>query len=134
MKITVPSTIFGAVIYNIPIKRFDPLTNTTASFSSRFSLSVSSLNPTFFNDDDLAFFLSDDNRTVRSPGLSLDLVISSSDLRVVVVEFDTRLDSAGVNHPSDNHVCHNLVLPILLDKHSFEEYWEYHHCLDRLQS
>ncbi|CAM8957497.1 unnamed protein product [Rhodiola kirilowii] len=102
---TVPSTSSGAVLYNTPIKLFDPLTNTTASFSTRFSFSISSVNPTSFGDG-LAFFLSADNRTVGSTGLSLGLVNSSSDSfnsRFVAVEFDTRLNSA-VHDPSDNHV------------------------------
>ncbi|CAM8884604.1 unnamed protein product [Rhodiola kirilowii] len=105
---SVPSTSSGAVIYNAPIKLFDPVTNTTASFASKFSFSITTVNPSSFGDG-FAFFLSPENHTVGTPGLSFGLLnSSSSDTNLskssfVAVEFDTRFDP-GLRDPNGNHV------------------------------
>ncbi|XP_010545277.1 PREDICTED: probable L-type lectin-domain containing receptor kinase S.7 [Tarenaya hassleriana] len=103
-ELGVPSSSSGTVIYNTPLRFHDPDSNTTASFSTRFSFSVQNLNPTS-SGDGLAFFLSPDNQTLGSPGGYLGLVNSSQPMknRFVAVEFDTRMD-AHFDDPSDNHV------------------------------
>ncbi|XP_023007739.1 probable L-type lectin-domain containing receptor kinase S.7 [Cucurbita maxima] len=102
-ELGVPSSSAGAVIYNQPIGLYDADTNITASFSTRFSFSITNTNPTF-SGDGLSFFLSPDNRTLGSPGGYLGLVNSSRLVnKFVAVEFDTRLDSV-FNDPNDHHV------------------------------
>ncbi|CAK7324493.1 unnamed protein product [Dovyalis caffra] len=101
---TVPSSSSGTVIYNHPIPFFDQESNSTASFSTRFSFSIPSVNENSFGDG-FSFFLSQDNQTLGSPGGYLGLVNSSqlTKNKFVAVEFDTRLD-AHFNDPNDHHV------------------------------
>ncbi|KAI4357322.1 hypothetical protein L6164_001278 [Bauhinia variegata] len=103
-SIDVPSSSAGAVIYKNPITFFDPETNTTTSFSAKFTFSIRNVNPSSFCDG-LTFFLSPSNRTLGSPGGYLGLVNSSQLTRnkFVAVEFDTRLDPR-FNDPNENHV------------------------------
>ena len=103
-ELGVPSSSAGTVIFNNPIKFFDPETNTRASFSSKFSFTISNVNPSSFGDG-LSFFLSPDNRTLGSPGGYLGLVNSSqlTKNKFVAIEFDTRLD-LHFKDPNDNHV------------------------------
>ena len=84
----------GTVIYNDPIPFFDPESNVAASFSTRFTFSVTNVNPSSFGDG-LTFFLSQDNLTLGSPGGFLGLVNSSqlTENKFVAIEFDTRLDA-----------------------------------------
>ncbi|KAG7534382.1 Protein kinase-like domain superfamily [Arabidopsis thaliana x Arabidopsis arenosa] len=105
-ELGVPDTSSGTVIYNTPIRFYDPDSNTTASFSTHFSFSVQNLNPDPTSaGDGLAFFLSHDNDTLGSPGGYLGLVNSSQPMknRFVAIEFDTKLDP-HFNDPSGNHV------------------------------
>ncbi|XP_010675950.2 probable L-type lectin-domain containing receptor kinase S.7 [Beta vulgaris subsp. vulgaris] len=104
-EVTVPTTSSGSIIYNNPIPFYDSETNITASFSAKFSFSVSNVNPTSSSGDGLAFFLSPDNQTLGSPGGYLGLV-NSTELtknRFIAIEFDTKLDPF-LNDPNDNHV------------------------------
>ncbi|KAL6553366.1 putative L-type lectin-domain containing receptor kinase S.7 [Orobanche gracilis] len=100
----VPASSSGSAIYNDPISFFDPETNTTASFSTRFTFSIDNLNPAS-SGDGLTFFLSPNNQTLGSPGGYLGLVNSShlTMNRFIAIEFDTRLDLL-FNDPDDNHV------------------------------
>ncbi|KAK4420848.1 putative L-type lectin-domain containing receptor kinase S.7 [Sesamum alatum] len=100
----VPSSSSGSIIYNYPIAFFDPETNVTASFSTRFAFSIDNINPTSFGDG-LTFFLSPNNQTLGSPGGFLGLVNSSqlTKNRFIAVEFDTKLD-LDFNDPDGNHV------------------------------
>ena len=100
----VPSASSGAVICNTPIAFFDAESNSTTSFSTRFSFSITNVNPSSYGDG-LTFFLSPENETLGSPGGFLGLVNSSllTKNRFVAVEFDTRLDP-HFDDPSDNHV------------------------------
>ncbi|XP_061337628.1 probable L-type lectin-domain containing receptor kinase S.7, partial [Gastrolobium bilobum] len=97
-----PTSSAGALVYNKPISLLDPLTNTTASFSTTFSFSINNVNPISFGDG-LAFFLSHDNRSLGTGtgiggGGSLGLPNN-----FVAVEFDTRFDSR-FDDPNENHV------------------------------
>ncbi|KAL0328566.1 UNVERIFIED_CONTAM: putative L-type lectin-domain containing receptor kinase S.7 [Sesamum calycinum] len=100
----VPSSSSGSIIYNYPIAFFDPETNTTASFSTRFAFSIDNINPASFGDG-LTFFLSPNNQTLGSAGGFLGLVNSSqlTKNRFIAVEFDTKLD-LDFNDPDGNHV------------------------------
>ncbi|XP_057540189.1 probable L-type lectin-domain containing receptor kinase S.7 [Amaranthus tricolor] len=103
--VTVPTTSSGSIIYNYPIPFFDIEANITASFSAKFSFSISNVNPTSSSGDGLAFFLSPDNQTIGSSGGNLGLV-NSTELtknRFIAIEFDTKLDP-HFNDPNDNHV------------------------------
>ncbi|KDP39264.1 hypothetical protein JCGZ_01021 [Jatropha curcas] len=102
--VTVPSTSSGTVIYNDPISFFDPESNKTASFSTKFTFSINNVSPASFGDG-FTFFLSQDNQTIGSAGGFLGLVNSSqsSNNKFVAIEFDTRLDP-HFNDPNDNHV------------------------------
>lgn len=103
-ELGVPSSSAGAVIYNNPIGFYDADANITASFSTRFSFSITNINPTS-SGDGLSFFLSPDNQTLGSPGGYLGLVNSSqlTKNKFLAVEFDTRLDSV-FNDPNAHHV------------------------------
>ncbi|KAK6133027.1 hypothetical protein DH2020_033237 [Rehmannia glutinosa] len=103
-ELGVPSSSSGSVIYNYPISFFDPETNITASFSTRFAFSIDNINPTSFGDG-LTFFLSPNNQTLGSPGGYLGLVNSSqlTRNRFIAIEFDTRLD-LHFDDPDENHV------------------------------
>jgi hypothetical protein len=103
-ELGVPSSSAGTMIYNKPITFFDPESNVTASFSTRFSFSIANVNPSSFGDG-LAFFLSPDNQTLGSSGGYLGLVNASqlTKNKFVAIEFDTRLDP-HFDDPSGNHV------------------------------
>ncbi|CAH2069835.1 unnamed protein product [Thlaspi arvense] len=103
-ELGVPDTSSGTVIYNTPIRFYDPDSNTTTSFSTHFSFSVQNVNPVS-SGDGLSFFLSHDKDTLGSPGGFLGLVNSSQTMknRFVAIEFDTKLDP-HFNDPSGNHV------------------------------
>ncbi|KAJ6724609.1 L-TYPE LECTIN-DOMAIN CONTAINING RECEPTOR KINASE VIII.1 [Salix viminalis] len=74
--VTVPSSSSGTLIYDSPIPFSDQESNTTASFSTRFSFSILDVNENSYGDG-LSFFLSQDNQTLGSPGGYLGLVNSS---------------------------------------------------------
>ncbi|KAI3769198.1 hypothetical protein L6452_00298 [Arctium lappa] len=102
----VPSSSSGTVIYNNPIPFFDPTTNSTASFSTKFSFTVNNVNREASSfGDGLSFFISPDPETLGSPGGYLGLVNSSqlTKNKFVAIEFDTRLD-LHFNDPNDNHI------------------------------
>ncbi|KAI4306224.1 hypothetical protein L6164_029517 [Bauhinia variegata] len=103
-SVDVPTSSAGSIIYNNPITFFDPETNITASFSTKFAFSINNVNPSSFGDG-LTFFISPSNQTLGSPGGYLGLVNSSqlTSNKFVAVEFDTRMDS-HLNDPSENHV------------------------------
>ncbi|KAK6934608.1 Legume lectin domain [Dillenia turbinata] len=100
----VPTSSSGSLIYNNPITFLDPLSNSIASFSTKFSFSISNVNPTSYGDG-LTFFLSPDNRTLGSPGGYLGLVNSSqlTKNKFIAVEFDTKLDT-HFSDLNENHV------------------------------
>ncbi|KAI8557471.1 hypothetical protein RHMOL_Rhmol04G0013600 [Rhododendron molle] len=103
-ELTVPSSSSGSVIYNDPIPFYQPESNTTSSFSTRFSFSITNINPASFGDG-LTFFLSPDNQTLGSSGGYLGLFNSSriTKNKFVAIEFDTKKD-AHFDDPNDNHV------------------------------
>lgn len=103
-ELGVPVSSSGTVIYNQPIKFFDPESNVTASFSTKFSFTVNNLNPGVFGDG-FTFFISPDNETLGSFGGYLGLVNSTqlTKNRFVAVEFDTRQDSY-FDDPNENHI------------------------------
>ncbi|KAL2316642.1 hypothetical protein Fmac_030518 [Flemingia macrophylla] len=91
-----PTYSTGAVVYNHPITLFDPQTSTLASFSTAFSFSINTLNPTS-SGDGLAFFLAPHNLSLILSGpLGLPAAF-------VAVELDTHLDYP-FRDPNENHV------------------------------
>ncbi|OVA10820.1 Protein kinase domain [Macleaya cordata] len=103
-ELNVPSSSSGSIICNTPITFFDRNTNISASFSTKFSFSITNVNPGSFGDG-LAFFISPDNQTIGSTGGYLGLVNSSqlTKNKFVAVEFDTRLDPQ-FDDPNYNHI------------------------------
>ncbi|XP_058115236.1 probable L-type lectin-domain containing receptor kinase S.7 [Magnolia sinica] len=103
-ELSVPTSSAGTIIYNTPITFFDPETNISASFSTKFSFTISNVNPESYGDG-LTFFLSTDNVTLGSPGSYLGLFNSSNPTKnkIIAIEFDTRLDSQ-FNDPNSNHI------------------------------
>lgn len=103
-ELGVPASSSGSLIYNNPVPFFDQETNTTASFSTRFSFSINNVNPSSFGDG-LAFFISPDNQILGSAGGCLGLVNSSqlTKNKFVAIEFDTRLDP-HFDDPDENHI------------------------------
>ncbi|KAE8679163.1 putative L-type lectin-domain containing receptor kinase S.7 [Hibiscus syriacus] len=100
----VPFSSSGTLIYNYPIRFFDQESNITASFSTRFSFSITSPYPSSYGDG-LTFFLSPDNQILGSPGGYLGLANSSglAKNKFLAVEFDTKLNTR-FNDSNDNHV------------------------------
>ncbi|KAK8318169.1 hypothetical protein V6Z11_A13G154700 [Gossypium hirsutum] len=100
----VPSSSSGTLIYNHPIHFLDQDSNITASFSTTFSFTINSVDPTTFGDG-LTFFLSPDNQTLGSSGaylgLANSLVLAKN--KFLAIEFDTKLDTR-FNDSNDNHV------------------------------
>ncbi|KAK1404962.1 Clade XIV lectin receptor kinase [Heracleum sosnowskyi] len=99
-----PSSSSGTIIYDHPIEFSNQEFTHIASFSTRFSFSITNVHPSSFGDG-LAFFISPDNQTLGSPGGYLGLVNSTllTKNKFVAVEFDTRLD-LHFNDPNENHV------------------------------
>ncbi|XP_057440749.1 probable L-type lectin-domain containing receptor kinase S.7 [Lotus japonicus] len=86
------ATSTGAIFYANPISLFDPYSNTTSSFSTTFSFSITNtLNPTSFGDG-LAFFLTPTNPSTAATPTTF-----------IAVEFDTKLHNR-FNDPNENHV------------------------------
>lgn len=111
----VPSSSSGTAICNLPIQFYDPRENISASFSTKFSFSITNPNLESFGDG-LTFFISPGNGTLGSTGGYLGLFNSLSainNVSIIAIEFDTRLDE-GFNDSSDNHVGFDINSPISL--------------------
>ncbi|CAH1444287.1 unnamed protein product [Lactuca virosa] len=95
----------GTIMYTTPVRFSSNRTNSSASFSTRFSFSIVNLNPLSPVGDGLTFFISPENRTLGSPGGYLGLVDSSrlTKNKFIAIEYDTRLDP-HFNDPNNNHV------------------------------
>ncbi|KAJ3694721.1 hypothetical protein LUZ60_000098 [Juncus effusus] len=111
---SVPLSSAGSVICNLPIQFFDPSTNTSASFSTKFSFLISNQNPESFGDG-LTFFISPNNNTIGGTGGLLGIFYSNgsngSNGSVIAVELDTRLNEE-FNDTSDNHLGIDIETPI----------------------
>ncbi|ERN19258.1 hypothetical protein AMTRI_Chr10g232080 [Amborella trichopoda] len=104
-ELGVPSSSTGKALYNLPVKFFDPRTNISAAFSTRFSFSISSVDQGSYGDG-LAFFISSSNYTLSSSGGLLGLFNSfdsSFKNKFIAIEFYTSSD-ARFNYSSVNHV------------------------------
>ncbi|KAB2604113.1 L-type lectin-domain containing receptor kinase S.7 [Pyrus ussuriensis x Pyrus communis] len=93
-ELTVPSSSAGAVIYNNPIRFFDPESNITASFSTKFTFSIANVNPSSYGT--ACRFSSR-----RTTGCSAAPAAIWN--KFVAIEFDTKLD-LHFNDPNDHHV------------------------------
>ncbi|XP_078160373.1 concanavalin A-like lectin protein kinase family protein [Carex rostrata] len=109
----VPSSSAGSVILNLPIQFFDPVTNTSASFSTKFSFSITNQNPGSFGDG-LTFFISPSNSSLGATGGFLGVFNSTSSTdngTLIAVEFDTLLNEE-FNDTTDNHVGLDIGDPL----------------------
>ncbi|XP_019162078.1 PREDICTED: probable L-type lectin-domain containing receptor kinase S.7 [Ipomoea nil] len=102
----VPSSRSGSALYKNPIRFFHKDANVAASFSTRFTFMIESVNPPS-SGAGFCFFLSPYSHSLESPGGFLGLMDSSSQTstknRFVAVEFDTVQD-LQFDDPDDNHV------------------------------
>lgn len=88
----VPYSGAGRVLYSKPVKFRRPGSQSTASFSSFFSFSVTNLNPSSIGGG-LAFVISPDEEYVGDAGGFLGLTdAKGGENGVVAVEFDTMMD------------------------------------------
>ncbi|OAY73199.1 putative L-type lectin-domain containing receptor kinase S.7 [Ananas comosus] len=94
----VPSSSSGTVVCNLPVQFYDPSTNTSASFSTKFSFSITNPNP---HNETLAA------RAAISAFSSNCAGEKRLDHRF---EFDTRLDEE-FGDPNDNHVGLDINSP-----------------------
>ncbi|KAL8141343.1 hypothetical protein V2J09_007364 [Rumex salicifolius] len=113
----------GTVIYIRPIRFLDPAANTTASFSTRFSFSITRSSLFCSPGDGLAFFIVSNPRSFdfsNGSRLGLPRFPRFSKDSFVAVEFDTNLD-ASHRDISGNHVgvdINSLISIASADVHS----------------
>jgi serine/threonine protein kinase len=109
---SVPSSSAGSVICNLPIQFFDQVTNTSASFSTKFSFSITNQNPESFGDG-LTFFISPNNSSLGATGGFLGVfnsTYSTNNGPIIAIEFDTRLNEE-FNDTTDNHLGFDIGAP-----------------------
>lgn len=88
----VPYSGSGKVLYSKPVKFRRPGSQSTASFSTFFSFSVTNLNPSSIGGG-LAFIISPDDEYVGDAGGFLGVIdAKGAENGVVAVEFDTMMD------------------------------------------
>ncbi|XP_019193388.1 PREDICTED: probable L-type lectin-domain containing receptor kinase S.7 [Ipomoea nil] len=99
-----PSSSSGSALYKNPVCFFDKHANLAASFSTKFTFLIDSVNP-WSSGGGFCFFLSPYNHTLGSSGGFLGLVDSTqiTKNRFVAVEFDTEQD-LHFDDPDENHV------------------------------
>ncbi|KAJ4792832.1 receptor lectin kinase [Rhynchospora pubera] len=110
---SVPSSSAGSLICNLPIQFFDQVTNTSASFSTKFSFSITNQNPESFGDG-LTFFISANNSSLGATGGFLGIFNSTNltnNSPIIAIEFDTRLNEE-FNDTTDNHVGLDISGPL----------------------
>ncbi|KAJ1698754.1 hypothetical protein LUZ63_007266 [Rhynchospora breviuscula] len=110
---SVPSSSAGSVICNLPIQFFDQVTNTSASFSTKFSFAITNQNPESFGDG-LTFFISPNNSSLGATGGFLGIFNSTNltnNAPIIAIEFDTRLNEE-FNDTTDNHVGLDISGPL----------------------
>ncbi|KAL2540320.1 putative L-type lectin-domain containing receptor kinase S.7 [Abeliophyllum distichum] len=112
----------GRAVYASPIRLFDPVTRTPASFETTFSFQFQ--NPSNISNSDplrasnlsfpdggsgLTFIIVPDEFTVGRPGAWLGMLndVCDEDYKAVGVEFDAR-QNPEFGDPNDNHVGINL--------------------------
>ncbi|XAR71564.1 Non-specific serine/threonine protein kinase [Bertholletia excelsa] len=106
----------GRALYSSPVRLFDPLTRTPASFETTFSFQFinttnSSTSP---GENDggsgLTFIFVPDEFTVGRPGPWLGMLndVCDDDYKAIGIEFDTR-KNPEFGDPNDNHVGINLA-------------------------
>ncbi|KAK2664693.1 hypothetical protein Ddye_003267 [Dipteronia dyeriana] len=98
----------GRAIYSSPIRFFDPLTVTPASFQTTFSFQFTTNKSSSAGDNGLAFVIVPDEFTVGRPGPWLGIVNDAcGHYKVVAIEFDSSHDPK-FGDPNDDHVGINL--------------------------
>ncbi|KAI9174223.1 hypothetical protein LWI28_014038 [Acer negundo] len=98
----------GRAIYSSPIRFFDPLTVTPASFQTTFSFQFTTNKSSSPGNNGMAFVIVPDEFTVGRPGPWLGIVNDAcSHYKVVAIEFDSSHDPK-FGDPNDDHVGINL--------------------------
>ncbi|KAL8257815.1 hypothetical protein R6Q59_029856 [Mikania micrantha] len=101
----------GRAIYAYPVRVFDPVTRTPASFQTTFSFRLETTQSSSSNDggSGFTFILAPDEFTMGRPGPWLGMLNDACDeeYKVVGIEFDTR-ENAEFGDPNDNHIGINL--------------------------
>lgn len=100
----VPNSSAGRALYNRPVQLLDPKTNSSVSFTTSFSFSITNVNAASFGEG-LAFIIVSDNQTLGSSGPFLGLInaTESDQKKTIAVEFDTFLD-VQFHDLNDNHI------------------------------
>nr|XP_043614158.1 L-type lectin-domain containing receptor kinase VIII.2-like [Erigeron canadensis] len=112
----------GRAVYAFPVRVFDPVTRTPASFQTTFSFQLETIqsNASFTDENGgesghdyggsgFTFILAPDEFTVGRPGPWLGMLNDACDeeYKAVGIEFDTR-KNVEFKDPNDNHVGINL--------------------------
>lgn len=110
----------GRAVYAYPVRVFDPVTRTPASFQTTFSFQLETSQPNSSSAGDgggdggyggsgFTFMLAPDEFTVGRPGPWLGMLNDACDeeYKAVGIEFDTR-ENAEFGDPNDNHIGINL--------------------------
>ncbi|KAI3816877.1 hypothetical protein L1987_10661 [Smallanthus sonchifolius] len=102
----------GRAIYAYPIRVFDPVTRTPASFQTTFSFQLETTQSSVSSDgggSGFTFMLAPDEFTVGRPGPWLGMLNDACDeeYKAVGIEFDTR-ENVEFGDPNDNHIGINL--------------------------
>ncbi|GFZ16008.1 hypothetical protein Acr_25g0004170 [Actinidia rufa] len=104
----------GKALHSSPIRLFDPLSHTPASFQTTFSFQFNTtLNVTTSDSDGgsgLTFIIVPDEFTVGRPGPWLGMLndVCDDDYKAIGIEFDTR-KNPEFGDPNDNHVGIDLA-------------------------
>ncbi|GFZ16009.1 hypothetical protein Acr_25g0004180 [Actinidia rufa] len=104
----------GRALHSSPIRLFDPLSHTPASFQTTFSFQFNTtLNATTSDSDGgsgLTFIIVPDEFTVGRPGPWLGMLndVCDDDYKAIGIEFDTR-KNPEFGDPNDNHVGIDLA-------------------------
>ncbi|KAL6280242.1 hypothetical protein ACE6H2_017123 [Prunus campanulata] len=103
-----PTYQVGRAIYSSPIRLFDPLTLTPASFETTFSFQFTTNSIATRGGNGLAFVISPDEFTIGRPGPWLGILNDACNhYKVFAVEFDTNHDPQ-FGDPNDDHIGINL--------------------------
>ncbi|KAL4032538.1 hypothetical protein IC575_005616 [Cucumis melo] len=113
---------FGSAVYVNPVRFLDSSTNSSASFSSRFSLSILPT-PLCPFPDGFSFLIASDPEsfTLSNSHIPLPNPSHNSPFSFIAVEFDTNFDS-NLGDINDNHLGLNVNSPTSLTSVDFRSH------------
>ncbi|KAK1416557.1 hypothetical protein QVD17_32348 [Tagetes erecta] len=101
----------GRAMYAYPVRVFDPVTRTPASFETTFSFQLETIQPNVSSvgGSGFTFMLAPDEFTIGREGPWLGMLNDACDeeYKAVGIEFDTR-ENVEFGDPNDNHIGINL--------------------------